>query len=111
MKLEDFRDVVRRIPRGSVMTYGQVAEAAGHKGCARQVVWALNQSGPETPWHRVVGAGLKIRLTGEPALEQRLRLESEGWRVSGGKLVLKKQLDAKLKTPRLSGRKNRAKAG
>ena len=110
MKLEDFRDVVRRIPRGSVMTYGQVAEAAGHEGCARQVVWALNQSTPDVPWHRVVGAGLRIRLTGEPGLEQRLRLESEGWKISGARLVLKKQLDSKLKPSRLTGRKNSAKA-
>ena len=31
MKLEEFRDVIRRIPRGAVMTYGEVAAAAGHK--------------------------------------------------------------------------------
>jgi methylated-DNA-protein-cysteine methyltransferase-like protein len=110
VKLEEFRDVIRRIPRGAVMTYGEVAEVAGHKGCARQVVWALNNSTPDVPWHRVVGAGKKIRLTGEPGLEQRLRLESEGWIVNGGKLVLKKQLDSKLKAPRLPGRKNSAKA-
>ena len=109
MKLEDFLYVVRRIPRGSVMTYGDVAETAGHKGCARQVVWALNQSAPDVPWHRVVGAGLKIRLKGEPGLEQRLRLETEGWTVNGGKL-LKKQLKTKLKTSGLPSRKNSAKA-
>ena len=42
VKLEDFRDVIRRIPRGSIMTYGEVAAAAGHRGAARQVVWALH---------------------------------------------------------------------
>ena len=87
MTLNDFREVVLRIPRGRVMTYGEVAEAAGHPGCARQVVWALRNSGPELPWHRVVGAGNRIRLTGQPGLEQRFRLESEGWRVRGSKLV------------------------
>jgi methylated-DNA-protein-cysteine methyltransferase related protein len=86
MTLDDFRAVVRRIPRGQVMTYGEVAEAAGHPGAARQVVWSLKQCGPDMPWHRVVGAGLKVRLTGEPGLEQRLRLESEGWRIRAGKL-------------------------
>jgi alkylated DNA nucleotide flippase Atl1 len=91
------------------MTYGEVAEAAGHAGCARQVVWALNQRATNVPWHRVVGAGLKIRLTGEPGLEQRLRLETEGWTVSSGG-ALKKKLDAKLKPARLAGRKNGAKA-
>jgi methylated-DNA-protein-cysteine methyltransferase-like protein len=86
VKLEDFLAVVRRIPRGSIMTYGEVAEAAGHPGAARQVVWALRNSGPDIPWHRVVGAGNRIRLTGEPGLEQRLRLEMEGWTVQGTRL-------------------------
>jgi methylated-DNA-protein-cysteine methyltransferase-like protein len=70
------------------MTYGEVAEAAGFPGAARQVVWALKAADRGLPWHRVVGAGLKIRLPGEAGLEQRLRLESEGWRVgSSGKLL------------------------
>jgi methylated-DNA-protein-cysteine methyltransferase related protein len=96
------------------MTYGQVAEAAGHPGCARQVVWALRNSGADIPWHRVVGAGNRIRLTGEPGLEQRLRLESEGWRVRGSKLVRASELEqdakADLKTTRLTRRKNRPEA-
>ena len=110
--LDDFRKVIRKIPRGSVMTYGAVAEAAGHPGCARQVVWSLQNSGPDVPWHRVVGAGNKIRLTGEPGLEQRLRLESEGWRVRAAKLVpaSEKQSEPKLKAARLSRGKNRTKA-
>jgi methylated-DNA-protein-cysteine methyltransferase-like protein len=93
------------------MTYGEVAEAAGYPGCARQVVWALRNSGPDMPWHRVVGAGNRIRLTGEPGLEQRLRLESEGWRVQGSKLVRSKQEpDSELKPARLARGKNRSKA-
>ena len=36
-----FRAVVRRIPRGKVATYGDVARAAGKPGYARQVAWAL----------------------------------------------------------------------
>jgi methylated-DNA-protein-cysteine methyltransferase related protein len=86
------------------MTYGEVAEAAGHPGCARQVVWALRNSAPDLPWHRVVGAGNRIRLTGEPGLEQRLRLQTEGWQVRGTKLVRPSEQDAKpkLKTTRLA---------
>jgi methylated-DNA-protein-cysteine methyltransferase-like protein len=95
VKLEEFRDVIRRIPRGKVMTYGEVAAAAGHRGSARQVVWTLQNCGPDIPWHRVVGAGGRILLPGEAALEQRLRLESEGVRFVGGRVKLpeaKKQL-------------------
>jgi methylated-DNA-protein-cysteine methyltransferase-like protein len=87
VKLEEFRDVVRQIPRGQVMTYGDVARAAGYPGRARQVVWALKDCGDALPWHRVVGAGLRVLLDGEPGLEQRLRLELEGWRVRGSRLV------------------------
>ena len=84
--LDELRARIRRIPRGKVMTYGEVAEAAGYPGAARQVVWALKNCGSAVPWHRVVGAGLRIRLPGEAGLEQRMRLESEGWIVTRGRL-------------------------
>jgi methylated-DNA-protein-cysteine methyltransferase-like protein len=74
--------VVRRIPRGSVSTYGDIAYAAGFPGRARQVAWALHSS-RGLPWHRVVGAGGKLLMPGEYGFEQRLRLEAEGVRFSG----------------------------
>jgi methylated-DNA-protein-cysteine methyltransferase-like protein len=79
---------VRRIPKGRVSTYGDVAAASGHPGAARQVVWAL-RAGEGVPWHRVVGAGGRIRLTGENGLEQRLRLGSEGVLIAGDRIDLK----------------------
>lgn len=108
MKLEEFRNVIRKIPRGTVMTYGEVAIAAGHRGAARQVVWALHDCAPDVPWHRVVGAGGHIRLPGEAALEQRLRLESEGVIFKGGRVDLEKNLKPKLKTWSAAGKKKRA---
>jgi methylated-DNA-protein-cysteine methyltransferase-like protein len=77
VNLQVFAEVIRRIPRGKVATYGQVAAAAGHPKAARQVVRALNTF-PGLPWHRVVGAGGAIRVPGEHALEQRMLLEMEG---------------------------------
>jgi methylated-DNA-protein-cysteine methyltransferase-like protein len=68
---------IRKIPRGEVSTYGAVARAAGYPGAARQVVRALNSSFG-LPWQRVVGAGGEIKLRGDSAIEQRLRLEAEG---------------------------------
>src|SRR5258706_11465910 len=68
--------VVRRIPRGKVMTYGAVARAAGYPGATRQVVWAL-RAGSALPWHRVVGAKGKVLLPGEAGFEQRVRLGPE----------------------------------
>src|SRR5580692_5838229 len=87
--LDVIRDTIRKIPRGKVSTYGGIAEAAGFPGRARQVVWAL-RSGRGLPWHRVVGAGGKISLTGEHALEQRLRLESEGVVFHGSRVWMEK---------------------
>ena len=73
---------MRKIPRGKVATYGDVAKAAGSPGAARQVVWAL-KSGSALPWHRVLGAGGWIRLGGEPGFEQQMRLRQEGVAISG----------------------------
>jgi methylated-DNA-protein-cysteine methyltransferase-like protein len=73
-----FLSTIRRIPRGTVATYGDVAYAAGFPGMARQVAWALHASVPGVPWQRVVGSGGKILLGGEHGFEQRMRLQSEG---------------------------------
>lgn len=74
---DQIHGTVRRIPKGKVATYGDVAKAAGFEGAARQVVWAL-QTADRLPWHRVVGAGGKILLPAEKGLEQRFRLAAEG---------------------------------
>jgi methylated-DNA-protein-cysteine methyltransferase-like protein len=76
--------VVRRIPRGRVATYGQVAALAGLGRQARQVGYALHALPGEgfAPWHRVVNARGAISLPpGRGAdVTQRLRLEREGVR-------------------------------
>jgi methylated-DNA-protein-cysteine methyltransferase-like protein len=79
---------VRAIPRGKVSTYGGVARAAGFPGAARQVAAVLRR-GFGLPWQRVLGAGGEIKLTGDSAGEQRLRLEAEGVRFRGRKVDLK----------------------
>jgi methylated-DNA-protein-cysteine methyltransferase-like protein len=73
-----FLSTIRRIPRGQVATYGDIAYAAGFPGMARQVAWALHASVPGVPWQRVVGSGGKVLLTGEHGFEQRMRLQQEG---------------------------------
>lgn len=83
------RRTIRKIPRGRVATYGQVARAAGFPGAARQVVWALHSS-RGLPWQRVVGARGRILLQGESALEQHLRLENEGVTFAGGRVRMER---------------------
>jgi methylated-DNA-protein-cysteine methyltransferase related protein len=74
--------VVRRIPRGRVATYGQVAALAGRPGRARQVGYAMHAlpEGSGVPWQRVINASGRISFhpdSMEHAV-QRALLESEG---------------------------------
>ena len=80
--------VIRSIPRGKVSTYGGVARIAGFPGAARMAARILHRS-YGLPWQRVVGAGGQIKLTGDNAIEQRLRLEAEGVRFRGRKVYMK----------------------
>ncbi len=79
---------IRKIPRGKVSTYGSIARAAGYPGAARQVVAALRRSF-DLPWQRVLGAGGAIKLRGDSAIEQRLRLEAEGVTFRGRRVDMK----------------------
>jgi len=53
-----FRDrviaIVRAVPKGNVVTYGQVALLAGRPWAAREVGWIAHAGDGHTPWHRVV---------------------------------------------------------
>ena len=79
---------IRAIPRGKVLTYGGVARAAGIPGAARQVAAVLRR-GFGLPWQRVLGAGGEIKLLGDSAVEQRLRLQAEGVRFRGKRVDMK----------------------
>ncbi len=87
-------EAVRKIPKGKVATYGQIAELAGDKKMARAVGNALHKN-PQPgviPCHRVVNA--KGELSGEFAFgglgAQAKLLESEGVQVRDGKVDLRK---------------------
>ena len=87
-------EAVKKIPKGKVATYGQVAELAGDKKMARAVGNALHRNpDPEgIPCYRVVNA--KGELAGEFAFggegAQRKLLEADGIAVVGGRVDLKK---------------------
>jgi methylated-DNA-protein-cysteine methyltransferase-like protein len=75
--------VVRRVPRGRVATYGQVARLAGLPNGARQAGYALHALPRHTavPWHRILNASGRISLGDVAgAVTQRLLLEREGVR-------------------------------
>jgi len=85
MRIEE---TIRKIPKGKVSTYGAIARAAGFPGNARFVARVLHR-GFELPWQRVLGAGGEIKLQGDSAIEQRLRLEAEGARFRGRRVDMK----------------------
>jgi len=86
--------VVRRIPRGRVATYGQVAELARLAGHARQVGYALHALNAATaiPWHRVVNAAGAVSLAPfRGGITQRMLLEREGVEFDAhGRIALKR---------------------
>ena len=78
---EDVLRVLKDIPPGVVVTYGQVARLAGSPRAARQVVRILHSMSAkyELPWHRVVNAKGELNVPDEASrLEQRRLLEEEG---------------------------------
>ena len=77
-----FRRIIHSIPKGKVSTYGRVAAAAGYPLYHRAVAQLLHKD-MLLPWQRIVGAGGEIKLRGEAASEQRLRLTMEGVKFRG----------------------------
>lgn len=95
MSHEKIYAVVRRIPRGRVATYGQIAELAGLAGHARQVGYAMAAlpSASAVPWQRVINAAGMVSRRKMPGAElsQRQLLEREGVKFDAkGRVNLKK---------------------
>ena len=89
---EEVLDIIKMIPHGKVMTYGQIAAYAGNPRGARQVSRILHSmsSAYSLPWHRVINSKGSISLTGEAGFIQGSMLSSEGIEVINKKINLKK---------------------
>jgi len=94
VRLERIWDTIRDIPRGSVASYGQIAEIAGIPRGARQVGYALRQlpDGHDVPWHRVIQASGRIAFEkgSRPYKEQSKRLMMEDVTVIAGRIDMRK---------------------
>jgi methylated-DNA-protein-cysteine methyltransferase-like protein len=79
---EQVYHVVRQVPAGKVVTYGQVAALLGQPRAARAVGYALRSLPPsaDVPWHRVINqqGQISLRYPVDSPLLQRLLLEEEG---------------------------------
>ena len=74
-------EIVRRIPAGRVMTYGQISVLLGSRLSPVGVGWALHGCPEDVPWHRVVNAsgGFSTdRLPDVPPGMQKALLKAEG---------------------------------
>jgi methylated-DNA-protein-cysteine methyltransferase-like protein len=80
----DYRErvyrIVRSIPRGRVMTYGQLAEILGDGYTPRTVGFVMHGSDDRTPWHRVINAqgACSTRRIALPSDKQQRMLAAEG---------------------------------
>ena len=80
------RALIKRIPRGKVATYGQIAALAGQPRAARQVAWVLHIASDKEglPWHRVINSHGTISLPRMAGYEvQRALLKKEGIKFDG----------------------------
>lgn len=86
--------LVKRIPKGRVLTYGRLAQATRLPGGARAAgrAMAACPQGQAVPWHRVLAAGGRIAVREPFASLQRRLLESEGVRLVGGRVPLAEHL-------------------
>lgn len=83
--------LVRRIPRGRVMTYGQIAVILGKGYTPRTVGFVMHGADEkQTPWHRVINSQGRCSTGGVvlPADKQQRMLEAEGVKFTGGKCDL-----------------------
>lgn len=86
--------LVRKIPQGRVVTYGQIAKVLGQPKAARVVGWALhkNPCAPIVPCHRVVAQGGHLRGFARGLKEKEKLLRKEGIKIIGSRVNLKKYL-------------------
>ncbi len=78
---DEVYEIVRLIPPGKVMNYGQIASLCSRPLTPRAVGWAMHDCPPELPWHRVVNASggcSADRATADQPGRQRTLLEAEG---------------------------------
>jgi methylated-DNA-protein-cysteine methyltransferase-like protein len=83
-------EIIRSIPEGKVMTYGQISRLAGSPRGARQVVRILHAMSKKykLPWHRVVNAKGEIAIPDDEGSElQSFLLQAEGVELISDRLI------------------------
>jgi methylated-DNA-protein-cysteine methyltransferase related protein len=109
MSWDPVYQLVKKIPRGRVLSYGALARALRLRGGARSAgrAMAATPSGKGIPWHRVVGERGKILIREPYASLQKKLLESEGMTVLESRVDLKNHLWTPPAKTRHAGNKSR----
>jgi methylated-DNA-protein-cysteine methyltransferase-like protein len=94
--------VIRAIPPGDVMTYGEVAREAGSPGAARAVGGVMARCDDDVPWWRVVASNGRLVPGHERVHAERLR--SEGIAVARGRVRMGRVSQGRGVRGRTSGR-------
>lgn len=91
---ETIIEIIKDIPFGKVLSYGEVARRADSPKSARLVSNLLHTCSEKysLPWHRVINSQGKISLTGIAGEEQKQMLLAEGIEITKGKIDLAKYL-------------------
>ncbi len=79
-------NIIKRIPKGKVISYGMIANLAGNPRGARQVSWILHSMSEKhnLPWWRIINSkGIIALRPGEGRDFQRAKLEQEGIKFTG----------------------------
>ncbi len=83
--------LIKKIPKGKVATYSQIAKLAGKPQGTRGVVWILHSSSvkEDLPWFRVINTKGRISFPefSESWIKQKKRLEQEGVLFSSAGIV------------------------
>ncbi len=98
--------IVRGIPTGRVMTYGQIAAVLGYTLSPKAVGWAMHTAPEDVPWQRVVnasGACSTDRRGDLPPGLQRQLLEAEGvvFRLDGTLELARYRWEPRVRRPRV----------
>ena len=85
---EKVSEVVKKIPEGEVLSYGEVAIRAGHPGAGRAVGSIMKaNSDPAVPCHRVIRSDGSVGKYNKGDKEKISRLIKEGIHVEGGRIT------------------------
>ena len=88
---EECYSILRKVPRGKVITYSELARAVGSPKSARAVGNAMNKNpyAPRVPCHRVVGANGEMVGFASGIANKIKMLKREGVELKNGKVDLK----------------------